>query len=541
MKNQRKVILVLAITMFQVLVFGSTKAIPYQMVKSVSATGPGTPYNPFNNRTSPFTNGTVVNPTNITIPEEIQTQNSREVKVEFQQNLVVIDSDKLDEQNEQNEQNETKIKYNIHYNSEELETQILYYPKSSSPNWAVNFRFRVENIIEYLDSDQNMLFEEELDQILQTYELTGFYLANYTEITLETNHTINLIQINSSDDVFSTYFYISEQFVAFANSILTPSQIKIDFSIINFPYLDENSRLALNLKLIGNNRYQTQHQTYDEEKGFASNESAIDVGLDSAAYFSWQTFAYVDGISTPVYISNAPTSPSQRNELQFYLNYEQGAIIFHDPKLGIKDILDLFIPGTDSDWTVIQMIGMIFVASTVLIFGLMMTKQEYRNYLLNRVIPLITTPHRLSMEEVLENESRTEILNLIIDDPGIHYSELLRQVDTSASNIAWHLDILETYKIIHKQRICNYLIFYPFIENNPFAEMDPTLVKSKTTMEVFKIIGDNPGTFINKIALRLDLHRKTVKYHIDKLIEAEIIEKRKDGRKWCLFVTDRVL
>ena len=37
----------------------------------------------------------------------------------------------------------------------------------------------------------------------------------------------------------------------------------------------------------------------------------------------------------------------------------------------------------------------------------MMTTEEYRSYLLNRFLPLNTGPHRLSMEQVFENEPFT--------------------------------------------------------------------------------------------------------------------------------------
>ncbi|MCK5346065.1 MAG: winged helix-turn-helix transcriptional regulator, partial [Candidatus Heimdallarchaeota archaeon] len=164
-----------------------------------------------------------------------------------------------------------------------------------------------------------------------------------------------------------------------------------------------------------------------------------------------------------------------------------------------------------------------------------MSKQEYRDYLLNRVIHLDSNRHRLSMEEVLENEFRNEILNLIIDQPGIHYSELLRQIKTSSSNLAWHLDILEQYKIISKKRVGRFLIFYPYLDKNPFAEFDPTLIKSKTTLDIFQIIGDNPGIIQVRIAKRMELNRKTISYHLDKLSSAGLIIIKKVGRKTQIY------
>jgi predicted transcriptional regulator len=159
-----------------------------------------------------------------------------------------------------------------------------------------------------------------------------------------------------------------------------------------------------------------------------------------------------------------------------------------------------------------------------------MSKAEYRQYLLNRVLRLETEPHRLSMEDVLENEIRTKVLNFIIDQPGIHYKELLRLSDVSPSTLAWHLDILETYKVIHKQRIGHFLIYYPFLDKNPFIEFDPAITKSKFTLDILQIVGDNPGIQQNHIAKRMESNRKTIQYHLSKLEAVHLIRSERSGR-----------
>jgi predicted transcriptional regulator len=217
---------------------------------------------------------------------------------------------------------------------------------------------------------------------------------------------------------------------------------------------------------------------------------------------------------------------------QLYLNYPHGDHIYHDPKLAIEGILE----GLDAPFDFFNLFFIIGIITIVGVFGLMMSKEEYRSYLKNRLVYYHTEPHRLTMEEVLENEYRTKIIDLIIDDPGIHYRELQRQVNTSASNLTWHLEILVHYKIIHKQIVGKYLIYYPFLDKNPFADLNMNIVKSKTTLNVFQIISDNPGIYQSRIANRLELNHKTIKYHLDKLIVSNLIKVTKKGRK-CYYFT----
>ncbi|QEE17106.1 winged helix-turn-helix transcriptional regulator [Promethearchaeum syntrophicum] len=176
-------------------------------------------------------------------------------------------------------------------------------------------------------------------------------------------------------------------------------------------------------------------------------------------------------------------------------------------------------------------ISLIVVALITAIFGLIMTNTEYRDYLLNRIMHINTAPHRLTIEQVLENENRDKIISLILEQPGVHFNEILREIDISAGTLVWHLDILETFKVIQKQRIGQYLVYYPYTVRNPISKLDLKLRKSRTTLEILQLINDNPGIYQNQIAHRMDLDHKTVKYHIDKLIESELILAKKKGRK----------
>lgn len=178
----------------------------------------------------------------------------------------------------------------------------------------------------------------------------------------------------------------------------------------------------------------------------------------------------------------------------------------------------------------------IFGIVVVLTFIIVLTRQGYRSYLTNRNMPLFTHPHRLSMEQVLENEHRSHIIDLILDNPRIHFNELLRATGISAGHLAWHLDILDTYKIITKQRVGQYLTYYAFLHENPLSKLDPKLQKSQTTLEILQIIRENPGIHQNEIAKVIGLKHNTVMYHLRKLQEAHVLRTEKDGRKQRFFI-----
>ena len=98
---------------------------------------------------------------------------------------------------------------------------------------------------------------------------------------------------------------------------------------------------------------------------------------------------------------------------------------------------------------------------------IIISKSKYFEMLRKRIVSIDKGAHRLTMDEVLENKNRNKIIECILEDPGIHYNALLRNTELSPGNLAWHLDILETYKIIGKKRVGKYLVYFPYYQKNP--------------------------------------------------------------------------
>ena len=109
--------------------------------------------------------------------------------------------------------------------------------------------------------------------------------------------------------------------------------------------------------------------------------------------------------------------------------------------------------------------------------------------------------------------------------------ELLRKTGLAAGNLVWHLDILMTYKVIGKKRIGNFVAYFPYYQKNPLSNIDLKLQKSRLTLEILEMIEEEPGIWNNLITKKLEVDHKTIKYHLDKLVELKLINLEKEGRK----------
>ncbi|MHA1522627.1 MAG: winged helix-turn-helix transcriptional regulator, partial [Promethearchaeota archaeon] len=398
----------------------------------------------------------------------------------------------------------------------------------------IDFDLEISRLIEYNDSNADSRYTPDNDTIIGEYKFDSFKDLEYLKTPITESSSLHEFIFQTIDNNVTFHFYFAEEFVNINGASLAPQQMKFDIEIDHFNYTSPSSALALDVEMISEYDYEHDEDTEDEEEGYDHDEEWLTTAsTDLKGFFSWKEFAIIDGMNKSIGTYYAPKDGEDPGAV--YLSYPRGDLIFHDPELGVAGIIikpGIIPPPIDGDgnfplWAII----LIVISSILVIFFGLMSKQEYRNFLLNRISDYSTGPHRLTMEDVLDNKIRNRIISIIMDEPGVHYSELERKVDTSSSNLAWHLDILETYHIINKRRVGRYLIFYPYVEKNPFAELDVSIVKSKTTLEIFQIIADNPGINQSHLTKRMDMHRKTVKYHLDKLIKANIVEQKKEGTK----------
>lgn len=177
---------------------------------------------------------------------------------------------------------------------------------------------------------------------------------------------------------------------------------------------------------------------------------------------------------------------------------------------------------------------------SVLILGLisaflLLTVKEYKMYFKRKDFSIIGH-HILSYDDIFENENRKKIIARILQEPGIHNNELLRQCNLQKGQLQWHLYVLMQYGIIKKEKVGQFSVFFPIkMAKDPNQYSRLLIGKSKTSLKVLDLIEKNPGINSSTIALQLFLNRSTVKYHIDKLKKKNLILFKHKGRKIELF------
>ena len=177
---------------------------------------------------------------------------------------------------------------------------------------------------------------------------------------------------------------------------------------------------------------------------------------------------------------------------------------------------------------------LLLVISLIVIIGAV-SLLEYKTKFSHKQV-LSTSRSYLTIEDIFQNENRINIISQVLKTPGIHHNELLRTCNLQKGQLQWHLDILLKNGIVQKEIQGQYTLYYAKNKNiNSPQSVKEGILDSSSTKKILDIIIENPGINLTNIAKRIKLARSTITYHIEKLVDANLIKVQKKGRKKEIF------
>ena len=144
-------------------------------------------------------------------------------------------------------------------------------------------------------------------------------------------------------------------------------------------------------------------------------------------------------------------------------------------------------------------------------------------------------------DDALELDSRRKIYEQIEAVPGIHFRELARRLKIPTGVIEYHLRYLETHELIvsrHEGRYKRYFII------GKLGSRDKELIgllRQQMPRRILMHLLLNPKTSHKKLRKVFHVSASTLSFHISKLLEAELVDQLRIGRKFQYVVRDEEL
>ena len=142
-------------------------------------------------------------------------------------------------------------------------------------------------------------------------------------------------------------------------------------------------------------------------------------------------------------------------------------------------------------------------------------------------------------ENVLDTEIRKNLYEYIDECPGSHLREIARELDLKPSNAAWHLRKLEQTNLIRSRYIGGKKVYYLVeggVESRKQAIAE-AILKNKNARDIMLYLYDNPGKHLLEIAHALALNHHVVKWHINKMSMAELVEGDTSNSAYPVYYT----
>jgi DNA-binding MarR family transcriptional regulator len=146
---------------------------------------------------------------------------------------------------------------------------------------------------------------------------------------------------------------------------------------------------------------------------------------------------------------------------------------------------------------------------------------------------------RIDDSELLEHPLRSQIFQVIQENPGIHASGLARQVGAGWGTITHHLEKLEKGHLVAIRKVNNQKCF--FENGGSVSRQDMAIagaVKGDTASDIASYVLSHPMTSQKEMAESLSISPALVSFHVKKLINLGVLEKVRHGKETLLTTTD---
>lgn len=132
-------------------------------------------------------------------------------------------------------------------------------------------------------------------------------------------------------------------------------------------------------------------------------------------------------------------------------------------------------------------------------------------------------------------ETRSRIADAVINRPGIHFSKIVRSLDLAPGQVQYHLERLQNDDSVVVERLYGQTHYYPPTYDE-WERRSLALLRRETAGDIVAHLLVNGPSRPTTVADDLDIARSTLEWHLDRLVEHDLVEKRREGNPLTLAV-----
>jgi len=137
-------------------------------------------------------------------------------------------------------------------------------------------------------------------------------------------------------------------------------------------------------------------------------------------------------------------------------------------------------------------------------------------------------------------DTRDRIETHVSTHPGVHFNELITTLDLAPGQVQYHLRRLLTGDVLVREELYGRTHYFTPEYDNWERGM-VALVRRETARDILAYLIEHGSPRPNPVADELGIARSTLEWHLNHLVEQEVVEKHRDARNRVTLVLARPL
>ena len=125
--------------------------------------------------------------------------------------------------------------------------------------------------------------------------------------------------------------------------------------------------------------------------------------------------------------------------------------------------------------------------------------------------------------------TRQRIHEYVAANPGVHFNELTRALDLAPGQVQYHLRKLKRSDEIVEEPLYGRTHYYT-PEYDDFERGALAVARRETARDILVTLLIHGPNSPNAVAEEIDIARSTLEWHLDHLVEQELVDKQRDDR-----------
>lgn len=145
----------------------------------------------------------------------------------------------------------------------------------------------------------------------------------------------------------------------------------------------------------------------------------------------------------------------------------------------------------------------------------------------------------IDRSNVLKSAVRRDMYEYVRAHPGVYLRELSRVLALNPTNTTWHLRKLVEAELVRCQLVNGLKVYYP-VEGGVAVKKQAvanSVLKNDNARTILSYLLARPGAHQREMARALGVNHGTVRWHLRKMVEAEIVSELRDGSLFKYFLS----